>query len=230
MTSRTFTDRKDCRPCGAVRPRRLSVVWLLALSSSALLGGAALGAFAHDGADGALPAVNSARIRSASQYPIPSVSLVRDDGKVVALPEEMNDGRTVVLNFIFTTCSSICPLMTQTFAQFERQLGADRDRVHLMSISIDPEQDTPTRLREYARKFHAGPGWQYYTGTVDASLATQRAFNVWRGDKMSHSAVTLLRVAPGKPWLRIEGFVTPSDLLHVYHQQLELSGQAIAAR
>ena len=163
-------------------------------------------------------------------YPIPVVHLIRDDGRTVSLPEEMNDGRPVILNFVFTTCSSICPLMSQVLAQFQRKLGADRDRVHLMSISIDPEEDTPARLREYARKFHAGPEWQHYTGTVEASLAAQRAFNVWSGDKMSHAPVTLVRAAPGKPWLRIEGFVTPDELLQKYHQLLEQPEQAVAAR
>jgi protein SCO1/2 len=167
---------------------------------------------------------------SVLRYPIPAVHLVRDDGKVVSLPEEMDDGRPVVLNFIFTTCSSICPLMSQTLAQFDRALGADRGKVHLMSISIDPEEDTPARLREYARKFHAGPEWQHYTGTPEASLAAQRAFNVWRGDKMGHAPVTLVRAAPGKPWLRIQGFVTPSELLQQYRRLLEESAPTVAAR
>jgi protein SCO1/2 len=188
-------------------------------------------AFAHEstteGADA--PAVTSARITSVPRYPVPAVHLVRDDDKEVSLADEIDDGRPVVLNFIFTTCSSICPLMSQTFAQFDHTLGADRSRVHLMSISVDPEEDTPARLREYARKFHAGPEWQHYTGTLEASLAAQRAFNVWRGDKMSHTPVTLLRAAPGRPWVRIEGFVTPSQLVQLYRQQLE-SAQTVATR
>jgi protein SCO1/2 len=154
--------------------------------------------------------------RSLREYAVPAVRLVRDDGKVVSLPDEMNDGRPIVLNFIFTTCTSICPLMSSTFAQFEHRLGDGAERVHLMSISIDPEHDTPSRLNEYARKFHAGPEWQHYTGTLEASVAAQRAFDVYRGGKMSHSLVTLMRAAPGKPWLRIEGFVTPDDLLRDY--------------
>jgi protein SCO1/2 len=75
-------------------------------------------------------------------------------------------------------------------------------------------------LREYARKFHAGPAWHYYTGTVAASLAAQKAFDVYRGEKMSHTPVTLLRSAPGKPWLRIEGFVTPDELVDDYQKLL----------
>ena len=158
--------------------------------------------------------------KSVREYAIPSVRLVRDDGKVVSLPEEMNDGRPIILNFIFTTCSSICPLMSSVFAQVEHRLGADAGKVHLMSISIDPEHDTPARLLEYARKFHAGRGWQHYTGTLAASTTAQRAFDVYRGAKMSHNAVTLMRAAPGKPWLRIEGFVTSDDLVRDYRKLL----------
>ena len=183
-------------------------------------------------ASAALPAAAGAPTHSGAQvnYTVPAVQLVRDDGKVVLLPDEMNDGRPVVLNFIFTTCSSICPLTSQVFAQFQQRLGADREHVHLMSISVDPEEDTPARLREYAHKFHAGPGWQHYTGTMEASLATQRAFNVWRGDKMSHTPVTFVRIAPGNPWLRVDGFLTAEELLQHYQQLRLAPEQAVAVR
>jgi len=157
---------------------------------------------------------------SSVQYVVPEVTLLRDDGKSISLPAEMNDGRPVMLNFIFTSCGSICPLMSQIFAQVQRKLGSAGASVHLMSISTDPEYDTPARLREYAGNFQAGPGWQHYTGTLEASLAAQRAFDVYRGDKMSHTPVTLLRAAPGQPWRRIDGFVTPDELMQEYRQLL----------
>jgi protein SCO1/2 len=151
--------------------------------------------------------------RSTADYAIPDVKLVRENGKAVLLSEELNDGRPVVMNFIYTTCTTICPLTSQTFSELQSKLGARRNAVHLMSISIDPEQDTPARLSEYAKKFGAGPEWQFYTGTPQASVATQRAFNVYRGDKMDHAPVTLVRTAPGKPWVRLDGFATPDQML-----------------
>jgi len=153
---------------------------------------------------------------STANYSLPSVMLVRDDGQTVSLKGELDDGRPVVMTFIYTTCTSICPVVSQTLSQLQSGLGADRDKVHMVSISIDPEHDTPARLRDYAARFGAGPEWQHYTGAVAASVAAQKAFNVYHEDKMNHSPVVLLRAAPGKPWLRIDGFATADELLAAY--------------
>jgi protein SCO1/2 len=118
-----------------------------------------------------------------------------------------------VLSFIYTTCTTICPLTSATLSELQRKLGDARDSVHLVSISIDPEQDTPARLRDYAKKFGAGPEWQHYTGTVEASVASQRAFAAYRGNKMDHAPVTLVRMRPGERWTRIDGFATADQLL-----------------
>lgn len=150
--------------------------------------------------------------RTTANYAIPNVRLIRQDGVAVKLDEELNDGRPVVLSFIFTSCTTVCPLLSHTLSQLQGKLGANRERVHLVSISIDPEQDTPARLREYAKSFDAGPEWQHYTGTVAASEATQRAFDVYRGAKMDHAPATLVRPAPGAPWVRLNGFATADQL------------------
>lgn len=161
-------------------------------------------------------AVMPGTVHTMVEYAAPSVQLVRDDGRAVSLVKELDDGRPVILTFIYTSCTTICPMISQTLEQLQGELGADRDKVHIMSISIDPEADTPERLRTYAARFGAGPEWQHYTGTVDASVAAQRAFNVYRGDKMNHTPVTFVRAAPGQPWLRIDGFATPTELLAAY--------------
>jgi protein SCO1/2 len=150
--------------------------------------------------------------RTTADYTLPAVTLVRDDGRAVTLPEELADGRPVILNFVYTTCTTICPLMSATFAQLQDRLGSQRDKVHMISVSIDPEEDTPERLAEYARRFHAGPQWRLYTGTTEASVATQRAFAAFRGDKMGHTPVTFLRAGPGRRWVRIDGFASADEL------------------
>ncbi len=161
--------------------------------------------------------------RSVAEYKVPQVKLVRDDGKSVSLPEELNDGRPVVMSFIFTSCTTICPLLTETLARFQEELGADRDRVHIVSISIDPEEDTPARLAAYARRYQAGREWRHYTGTTQAIIATARAFDVYRGDKMGHTPVTLVRPSPGKPWIRFDGFASAADLLREIRSETAIS-------
>lgn len=167
--------------------------------------------------------------RSLAEYVVPSVTMVRADGKSVNIATELNDGRPVVLNFVFTSCTTICPMSSQVFEQFQDHLGGAREAVHLMSISIDPEQDTPARLREYAARFHALKGWDHYSGTLAASLAVQNAFNAFRGDKMSHIPLTLVRAAPGKPWVRLDGFASADDLL-AERKMWEPAAQALVAR
>jgi bacillopeptidase F len=172
---------------------------------------AALAAPAH-----AEPHKQRAWARTTATYRVPDVALVRADGARVHLRHELDDGKPVILNFIFTSCSAICPVMTQTFAEVQRQLGDER--VHLVSVSIDPEADTPAKLSEYARKLAAGDKWSFYTGSLEASIAAQKAFDVYRGDKMNHAPVTFIRRAPGQPWVRLDGFAAASDVVAEYRR------------
>jgi protein SCO1 len=150
--------------------------------------------------------------RSSLEVTLPKVELARDDGQTVALADELNDGPAVV-TFIFTKCGTICPVLSQTFAQLQDKLGAQREKVRLVSISIDPEYDTPARLAEYSKKVGAGQRWHFYTGTTEASRTVQRAFEAFRGDKMDHTPVVFLRAGAGRSWERIDGFASSDELV-----------------
>jgi protein SCO1/2 len=182
-------------------------------SAAAALGLWAPGALAEDAPDAPCHHAAPGATRASAAYTVPDLELVRDDGKTVRLRQELDDGRPVVLSFIFTSCTTICPMISSTLAQLQRKLGPARDQVHLVSISIDPEFDTPERLRAYASKFGAGPEWQHYGGTLAASRDVQRAFGVYRGEKMSHAPATLVRTRPGAEWVRFDGFATADALL-----------------
>jgi protein SCO1/2 len=160
-------------------------------------------------------------IRSIANYDVPDVAVVRNDGKKSSFSKELDDGRPVILNFVFISCSAICPMLSHVFSKVQTQLDKDSQKVHLMSISIDPESDTPAKLTEYAKKFGAGPDWNFYTGTRAASIALQKAFNAYRGDKMNHTSVILMRAKPGKPWLRVEGFLSPDAVISEYRNMLQ---------
>jgi protein SCO1/2 len=158
--------------------------------------------------------------RSGAHLTLPDVTLVRSDGKSVGLARELDDERPVLVNFIYTTCTTVCPVMTQTFAEVQKRLGADASKVRMISISIDPEEDTPARLGEYSKRYGAGPQWSFYTGTTEASVAVQRAFGAYRGDKMNHSPATFYRAARAEDWVRLDGFATPSALMDELHLKI----------
>jgi protein SCO1/2 len=179
-------------------------------------------ALAQDGVKGAAhhhdhSAMEAAELkRSEANYKIPDITLIRHDGKKASFPSELDDGRPVILQFMFTSCTTICPVTTRIFAQVQQKLGKARDKLHMLSISIDPEYDTVARLDSYAKKIGAQTQWQFYGGTLEASLALQNAFEAFRGDKMNHAPITYLRAAPGKPWTRLDGLQSPENIIKEY--------------
>jgi protein SCO1 len=195
----------------------------LAACLFASAGQVALGAEGHDHAavsEQAGTVKPEGPSRSELSVQLPEVSVIRQDGKPVKFKEAVDDGRPVMLNFIFTSCPGICPVLSQIFTRIQGKLGAEAGKLHLASVSIDPENDTPEKLREYAKKFKAGPAWDHYTGTQQASIAIQKAFKAYRGDKMNHAPVIFFRAAPEKPWIRLEGFVSPELLIGEYDKAL----------
>lgn len=154
---------------------------------------------------------------SQEAYRLPEVRVIRMDGSPADFVRELDaSGRPTVLNFIYTSCTTVCPMTTQTLSGFQQKLGKERGEVNLVSVSIDPEYDTPERLSAYAQRFGAQPGWQFYTASPRASVAIQRAFGAYRGDKMNHTPTTFFRQAPGKPWVRVDGMASADDLMQVY--------------
>lgn len=150
--------------------------------------------------------------RSDAAYVVPAIDLVDQHGNKQSIAQLLATGKPVLLDFIYTTCTAICPVMSATFEQVQRELGEDADEVLMVSVSIDPEQDTPAALADYAKRFNAGPQWVFLTGSLDNSIAVQKAFDAYRGDKMNHAPVTLLRAAPDSRWIRFDGFASATDI------------------
>ena len=95
----------------------------------------------------------------------PNVPLTTQDGKTVHFYDDLIKGKIVAINLIYTTCKYACPLETARMRQVQQVLGDRMGKdVFFYSITIDPEHDTPAVLKDYAEKFHAGPGWLFLTG------------------------------------------------------------------
>ncbi len=129
----------------------------------------------------------------------------------------------VLLQFIFTTCTTICPVLSASFASSQDALQAVGQDFRLVSISIDPEHDTPPVLRDYAARFHAAPNWHFLTGAKDDVERVQKAFEAWYpgNNKMYHRPYTYLRAHKCAPWVRIEGLLSTAKLVAEYRRVLD---------
>jgi len=124
------------------------------------------------------------------------------------------DKGPVVINFIFTSCTAICPILSSTFSQVQKRFNEIKVKnISLISFSIDPERDTPARLKQYAEKFNAGKQWKFYTGTKSNMLAVENIFENFRGNKMNHLPYTFIRINKDSQWLRLKGFVSASVII-----------------
>jgi len=150
--------------------------------------------------------------RTLVTYTIPEVNMINQDGQQVSLSKLLDSEQPVMMNFIFTSCTAICPAMSATFASVQKQLGSDSKKLLMVSISIDPEYDTPDALNTYAKRFKAGSQWEFLTGSLEDSISVQKAFDADRGDKMNHTPMTLMRATRDSQWVRYEGFARADEL------------------
>jgi len=182
-----------------------------------------LPALAHDGheAHGATMSsqAGAAKFRvTTARYETPDVALVDGSGATFRLRELLAQPRPVMLQFIYTTCTTICPVLSATFAQLQSKLAPSHADYLMVSISIDPEYDTSKRLSEYAQRFGADGHWLFLTGKSDSIQATLRAFDSLYPsfNKMNHQPVTFLKAAGGSSWRRFDGFVSADALMQEY--------------
>jgi len=97
--------------------------------------------------------------KSIESYAVPDVVLVNQNGAKVRFKNLLESDKLVILDFIFGTCTTICPVLSAGYATLQQKLGPDSHKVHLVSISIDPENDTPKIMKDYLKRFHAKSGW-----------------------------------------------------------------------
>ncbi len=111
--------------------------------------------------------------------PAPEFALISQDGAPVKLADYR--GKVVAVTFIFTLCADTCPVLTPMMSFVQDQLGANfGEKIHFVSITVDPERDTPEVLKEYAQAFGANlSGWSFLTGTPDAIRDVTRRYGIF---------------------------------------------------
>lgn len=158
------------------------------------------------------PPAPSPFTRTTAAYALPDLALTDRTGQRFSLKSLAGGDQPVVLNFIFATCTTICPVMTATFSQTRAELGPDAEKVRMVSITIDPEHDTPSVLAAYAEKFDAPADWLFLTGPSPEIERVLKAFDAYTGTKLAHRPITVLRAPGSSEWIRLEGLGSGADL------------------
>jgi cytochrome oxidase Cu insertion factor (SCO1/SenC/PrrC family) len=144
---------------------------------------------------------------------IPDTPVYDQDGRRLNFYTDLVKGKTVAINFIFTTCTTICPPLTATFRHVQQELGERVGRdVYLISVSVDPVTDVPERLRAFAAKFNAGPGWIFVTGAQPDIDALLKSLGAGVADKNDHTSLILIGNESRAYWVRTYG-LAPSGTL-----------------
>ena len=154
--------------------------------------------------------------RTIEQYNVPDVILINQEGKEVHLKSFLDSEKPVVLDFIYGTCTTICPILSVGYAHFQKELGAKADSVQLVSISIDPDNDTPELMRAHLQRYGARPGWDILTGKRDNIVAVLTEFDAYVTNKMNHFPLTILHAPGSDSWIRLDGLLSASDIMKEY--------------
>jgi protein SCO1 len=143
---------------------------------------------------------------------VPDIEVVNQDGQHLRFNSQVVEGRIAIVTGFFTTCSAMCPITQEKLSQVAKLLGPRLGKdVVIVSVSVDAENDTPARMKDWAEKFHIGPGWTLLSGNraeVDTLLKSLGLFVELR--QRHQSALMIGSAATG--WVRISSW-TPSEKL-----------------
>ena len=140
--------------------------------------------------------------------------LVDQDGRQVKFVSDVIADKIVVMDFIYTTCTTVCPVLSALLGQVQGRLGDQLgEDVVLVSVSVDPTRDTPQRLKAYAARYQAQPGWTWLTGhkrTMDEVLDGLGAYSPNFED---HPSMVLVGDGRSGEWSRFFGFPSPDRIM-----------------
>jgi protein SCO1/2 len=158
----------------------------------------------------------SARVRSRAEQYFSDVELINQDGQKMRFYSDVLKDKVVVINTFFTTCTGVCPPINRTLERMQEALG---DRLgkdaFLVSMSVDPETDTPSKLKEYSRRFHARPGWIFLTGTKENVDWALYKLGQYVETKDGHTTIIIIGNEPKGLWKKAFGLAKADELMKI---------------
>jgi len=154
--------------------------------------------------------------KSAAEKYFSDVELIDQDGQKVRFYSDVLKNKIVAINTFFTTCTNICPPMNRNFEKMQDSLGDRLGKdVFLVSITVDPETDTPTRLKEYGRRFHARPGWMFLTGKKENVDWALYKLGQYVETKDNHTSIFIIGNEPKGLWKKAFGLAKSEELIRI---------------
>jgi cytochrome oxidase Cu insertion factor (SCO1/SenC/PrrC family) len=182
-----------------------------------------------NGADKAGPTAAAADANAPLSIRIPPTTVQDQDGRSFDFYKDLVKGKTVAIQFIFTTCTGVCPPLAATFRRLQQNLGERVGRdVQLISISVDPATDVPERLKAFSEKFKAGPGWTFVTGGKPEIDRLLGALGGYVSNKTDHTPLVLVGNDAANFWTRTYGLAPPSQIVKVIDEAAARKGEAPA--
>ena len=156
----------------------------------------------------AIPPETAVKVR------IADVELLDRQGRKLRFGTEALGDRIVALDFIYTHCTTACPVLSSIFTLVQEELG-DRmeSEVRLITVSLDPARDTPARMRKYAAPFEAGPHWLWLTGAKRDVDNVLMGLGAYTPDYESHPPMVIIGDPVADTWSRHYGFVSPDEIV-----------------
>jgi protein SCO1/2 len=145
--------------------------------------------------------------RAEADVRLADATLVDQDGATARFRSDVIGDDVVVVDFVFTTCTTVCPVLSSVFARVQHRLG-DRlgHGVTLVSVSLDPVRDNPARLKAYAAKHGAGPHWRWLTGKQEDVEQVLKGLGAYTPNFSAHVPMVLVGDARSGRWTRLNGF------------------------
>jgi cytochrome oxidase Cu insertion factor (SCO1/SenC/PrrC family) len=160
----------------------------------------------------------------AAQVSLPDVQVITQKGERLRFNSELLKGRVAIVTGFFTSCTSMCPITQESLAHVARLLGPRLGKdVIIVSLSVDPENDTPARMNAWAEKFHIGAGWTLATGNKADMQTLLKSLGLAVDLPQRHQSLLMIGNATSG-WVRISSW-THAEKLATLANSLVSSGR-----
>jgi protein SCO1/2 len=198
---------------GSCQPANRALVFFVAATLVLVYGsGHAFGQVAQNNAQ--TPAAQSED--SPAQKYFTDTMLMNQNGEKMRFYTDLLKGKVVIINCFFATCKGSCLPMNRNLEKVQEALG-DRlgKEIYIISLSVDPVVDTPTRLKSYAKQLNARPGWYFLTGEKQNVEFVLKKLGQFVTDKQDHLNIFIIGNERTGLWKKAFGLAPSSELVKI---------------